>query len=158
MEEKVFYITKGKLDDLKKEYNELINFEHKKSLEQEAPKILESEDLNPEFVSFQEDVDFLRSRIDDLRNVIDHHELIKPPPKEKQGFVCIGAKVQVAVNGKKDEFVVLGTLEANPALGRISNESPVGKALLGHRAGDEVTVYSPVELKYKIKNIKYEAN
>ena len=50
----------------------------------------------------------------------------------------------------------MGTLEANPAIGRISNESPVGRALLGHKIGDVVVVSSPVELKYKIKNIKYE--
>ncbi|MCX6718178.1 MAG: GreA/GreB family elongation factor [Candidatus Staskawiczbacteria bacterium] len=156
MDGKIFYITKGKLYELKKEYEELVAFEHKKSLEQEAPKILESEDLNPEFVSFQEDVGFLRSRIDELKSVIDHHELIKNPAKDKQGFIGLGAKVNVAVNGQKDEFVIVGTLEANPALGKISNESPVGKALLGHKVGDEIVVTSPTKITYKIKNIKYE--
>jgi transcription elongation factor GreA len=158
MDGKIFYITKGKLYELKKEYEELISFEHKKSLEQEAPKILESEDLNPEFVSFQEDVGFLRSHIDELKNIIDHHELIKSPAKDKQEVVGLGAKVKIDVNGQKDEFVVVGTLEANPALGKISNESPVGKALLGHKIGDEIIVSSPVEVKYKIKNIKYETS
>ena len=122
----------------------------------EAPKILESEDLNPEFVSFQEDVGFLRSRIDELKNIIEHHELIKSPAKDKQGVVLVGAKVKIDVDGQKDEFVIVGTLEANPALGKISNESPVGKALLGHKVGDEVVVHSPVKMTYKIKNIKYE--
>ena len=156
MEDKTFYITKGKLNELKKEYEELLIFEHKKSLEQEAPKILESEDLNPEFVSFQEDVGFLRARIDELKNIIDFHKLIKSPPKDKHNIVGLGAKVQVAVNNQKDEFVIVGTLEANPALGKISNESPVGKALLGHKVGEEVIVYSPTKVKYKIKNIKWE--
>ncbi|MCX6720819.1 MAG: GreA/GreB family elongation factor [Candidatus Staskawiczbacteria bacterium] len=156
MEDKLFYITKEKFQELKKEYAELVDFEQKKSLGQEAPKVLESEDLNPEFVSFQEDIDFLRSRIDELRNVLDHHELIKNPAKDKQGVVAVGAKVRVDVGGQKDEFVVVGTLEANPALGKISNESPVGRALMGHKIGDEVIVPSPVEMRYKIKNIKYE--
>jgi len=158
MDEKIFYITKGKLQELKKEYAELVVVEHKKSLEQEAPKILESEDLNPEFVSFQEDVGFLRSRIDELDNIIGHHELIGKPSKDLQGIVGLGAKVKIAVDGKKDEFMVVGTLEANPALGKISNESPVGKALLGHKVGDEVVVTSPTKITYKIKNIKYEIN
>jgi transcription elongation factor GreA len=156
MEAKIFYITKGKLHELKKEYEELLDFERKKALGQEAPKILESEDLNPEFVSFQEDIGFLRSRIDELKNILEHHELIKNPAKEKQGIIGVGAKVKIDVGGQRDEFVIMGTLEANPALGKISNESPVGKALLGHKVGDEVVVFSPVEIKYKIKNIKYE--
>ncbi|MCX6720144.1 MAG: GreA/GreB family elongation factor, partial [Candidatus Staskawiczbacteria bacterium] len=150
MDAKIFYITKSKLQELKKEYDELLDFEHKKSLSEAAPKIFESEDLNPEFVSFQEDVGFLRSRIDELKNIIEHHELIKSPPKEKQALIGIGAKVKIDVDGQKDEFVIVGTLEANPALGRISNESPVGRALLGHKIGDEVVVSSPMKTTYKI--------
>jgi transcription elongation factor GreA len=156
MDGKIYYITKEKLKDLRKEHGELLEMEHKKSLEEEAPKILESEDLNPEFVSFQEDVGFLRSRIDELGNILDHYELIKSPGKEKQGLVGLGAKVLVNVDGQKDEFFIVGTLEANPALGKISNESPVGKALLGHKVGDEVIISSPVKMAYKIKSIKYE--
>ena len=155
---KIFYVTKEKLQELKKEYDELLDFERKKALGQEAPKILESEDLNPEFVSFQEDIGFLRSRIDELKNVIEHHELIKNPTKDKKSLVGMGAKVKVDVGGQKDEFVIVGTLEANPALGKISNESPVGKALLGHKIGDAVVVSSPVKITYKIRNIKYEVN
>lgn len=156
MEGKTFHITKEKLRALKKEYEELVDFEHKKSLALEAPKILESEDLNPEFVSFQEDVGFLRSRIDELKNILDHHELIKKPAKGRQNFVDLGAKVGISVDGQKDEFFIVGTLEANPALGKISNESPVGKALLGHKIGDVVVVNSPIKIAYKIRNIKYE--
>jgi len=158
MEGKIYYITKKKLNELKKEYAELMEIEKKKSITQEAPKILESEDLNPEFVSFQEDIGFLRSRIDELGNILEHHELIKNSAKDKQTIVGLGAKVKVGVDGEKDEFLIVGTLEANPALGKISNESPVGKALLGHKVGDEVIVASPVNIKYKIKNIKYEIN
>jgi len=158
MDGKTFYITKGKLQELKKEYEELLDVERRKSLNEAAPKIFESEDLNPEFVSFQEDVGFLRSRIDELKNILDHHELIKIPPKEKRILVGIGAKVKIDVDGQRDEFVIVGTLEANPALGKISNESPVGKALLGHKIGEEVVVSSPMKTTYKIRNIKYEIN
>lgn len=158
MDGKTFYITKAKLQELKKEYEELLGIERDKALSQEAPKILESEDLNPEFVSFQEDVGFLRSRIDELKNVLEHHELIKNPAKSAQNIIGLGAKVKVDVNGQKDEFVIVGTLEANPALGKISNESPVGKALLGRKLGEDVVISSPVKTTYKIKGIKYEVN
>ena len=156
MEGKNFYITKEKLQELKKEYSELLELEHHKELGHDTPKIFESEDMNPEFVSFQEDVGFLRARIDELKDVLDHHELIKVPPKDKQGVILVGAKVKIDVDGEKDEFVIVGTLEANPAIGKISNESPVGRALLGHKVGDEILVSSPAKTVYKVKNIKYE--
>ncbi len=158
MDGKIFYTTKAKLQELQKEYDEFLVLEHKKSISQEAPKILESEDLNPEFVSFQEDVGFLRSRIDELKNILDHHELIKNPPRDRRDVVGLGAKVKIDVDGQRDEFVIVGTLEANPALGKISDESPVGRALLGHKVGDVVVVSSPIKIDYKIRNIKYEIN
>jgi transcription elongation factor GreA len=158
MEEKIFHVTKGKLKELKKEYNELVVFEHHKTVEEEAPKMLESEDINAEFISYHEDMDSLRSRIDELKDILEHHVLIKNPPKEKQQSVDLGATVKVDINGKKNEFVIVGTLEANPILGKISNESPVGKALLGHKIGDEVVIHEPKEARYTIKSIKYEVS
>lgn len=156
MDGKTFYITKAKFDELQKEYGELLETEKNKTVGQEAPKLFESEDMNPEFVSFQEDIGFLRARLDELQNIFGHHEIIKAPAKEKHGVVGIGASVKIDVNGEKDEFVIVGTLEANPALGKISNESPVGRALLGHKVGDDVMVPSPAKTTYKIKSIKYE--
>src|SRR3989344_5781160 len=151
MSGKVFHVTKEKLQELKKEYGELVAFERNKTIGEEAPKILESEDMNPEFISFQEDMDTLRSRINHLEDVFENHKLIKKPVKEKQVFVDLGAKVKIEVSGKSDEFTIVGTLEANPNLGKISNESPVGKALLGHKIGDEVVIDSPEKKKYKIR-------
>ncbi len=155
-DEKVFYLTKEKLKQLKKEHDDLVVSEHNKLSLQEAPKMLESEDINPEFVSYQEDMTSLRNRIDELKNILEHYELIKKPAKEKQTFVGIGAEVEVSVNGSPAQFTILGTLEANPELGQISNESPVGKALLGRKVGDEIIIESPEKTKYKIKNIRYE--
>lgn len=158
MEEKIFYITRQKFNELKKEYDRLVAFERTKVVGQEAPKILESEDLNPEFISFQEDMEALRARIDELDDILERHQIITLPPKEKRGIVDLGAVVKVDVGGKTDEFMIVGTLEANPTLGKISNESPVGKALLGQRAGDEIVVSSPIKTAYKIKKITYEVN
>jgi len=154
--DKIFYITKEKLKELKKEYDELLGFERNRAQSEEAPKVFESEDINPEFISFQEDLSFLKSRLEELKNILEHYELIKKPPRERQSFVDLGAKVKVEVDGRKDEFVIVGTLEANPALGKISNESPVGRAFLGHKVGDEIVVFSPAKTAYKIRGIKYE--
>lgn len=155
MDEKIFYITKEKLKELKKEYENLIVLENKKVMG-EAPKLLESEDLNPDFVNFQNDVNFMRARIADLKNILENYELIKKPSKDKQGVVGMGAKVKVDIDGQKDEFIIVGTLEANPVLGKISNESPVGRALLGKKTGEVIVVSSPIKTVYKIKSIKYE--
>ena len=71
-------------------------------------------------------------------------------------MIGLGAKVIVEIDHEaKDEFTIVGTLEANPALGNISNESPVGKALLGHKVGEEIIISSPIKTFYKIKKIKY---
>ena len=156
MDGKIFYITRAKLQELKKEYEELSEFERRKMVGHEAPKIFESEDINPEFISFREDIGFLRARIDELKNILEHYQLIKPPSSSEQKTIGIGANVKIEANGKKEEFQIVGTLEANPELGKISNESPVGKALLGHKAGDEIVINSPQKISYKIKNVRYE--
>jgi len=152
LQEKKFYLTKEGLEKIKKEYDELLKLKLSKTTG-DVPKIWHSEDLNPEYLAFQEDLSFLESRIAELEHILKNAELIKPPAKEKKDFVSLGSRVLVEVEGQKDEFEIVGTLEANPSIGRISNESPVGKALLGHRVGDEVIVSSPVKTIYKIKKI-----
>ncbi len=154
-EEKKFYLTKEGWERIKNEYKDLKELKLAKT-KGESPKILHSEDLNPEYLAFQEDISFLQSRIIELENIFKNVELIKPPKKEKQNIVDLGATVLIEVDGQNDEFTLVGSLEANPSLGKISNESPVGKALLGHKIGDKVTVSSPIQTTYKIKKIKYK--
>lgn len=153
-EEKNFYLTKEGLGKIKREYKELRELKFSKT-RGESPKILHSEDLNPEYLAFQEDLNFLETRLIELENIIKNANLITIPKKQKQNIVNLGATVLVQVDGQSDEFSIVGSLEANPSLGKISNESPVGKALLGRRIGEEVLVSSPVKTVYKIKKIKY---
>lgn len=154
VEEKKFYLTKEGLDKIKKEYEFLKNLRIAKT-KGDVPRIWQSEDLNPEYLSFQEDLIFIERREAELENILKNVELIKTPRKESQKAIGVGAKVVLEIDGDKDEFTILGTMEANPALGRISNESPVGRALLGHKVGDVVIVSSPIKTTYKIKKIKY---
>ncbi len=154
-EKKKFYLTKGGLENIKSEYKVLKNLRLAKT-KGEAPKILESENLNPEYLSFQEDLSLLETRIVEIENIFKNAELIRSPSKKMSKVINLGATVIIDVGGNKDEFTIIGTLEANPSLGRISNESPVGKALLGHEVGDEVAVSSPIKTIYKIKKIRYK--
>lgn len=132
-----YYVSRDGLDKLKKEY--------KKLLEARGNESAEPDELSK-----------TNERIEELDLVFKSCEVIKIPPKGKRDFVALGATVVVEVDGQIDELTVVGTLEANPSLGKISNASPVGKALLGCRLGDEVVVSSSIKSIYKIKGIKYE--
>ncbi len=155
-EERVFYITKDGLKKIKKEYETLIELRRFKN-KRDVPEIWESEELNPEYISFLEDLNLLDARITELENILKNCVLIKSPrAKKEKKIVKIGAKVKVEIDGRvEDEFIIVGSAEANPSLGKISNESPVGKALLGRRVGEKVVVSSPIRTTYKIKRIKY---
>jgi len=154
-EEKKYYLTKEGIGKIKKEYKTLESLRLAKT-KGDTPDIWESEDLNPEYLSFREDLDLLESKISELENVLKNAQLVKKPSKTKREEVSLGATVEVEVEGQKDNFTILGTLEADPMAGRISNESPVGKALLGHKVGETVEVSSPTKVIYKIKKIKYK--
>lgn len=157
IEEKKFYLTKEGLNKFKKEYAELKNLKIAKT-KGESPKILQSEDLNPEYLAFQEDLNFLEARLIELESILKNTALIGPPSAKEKDVIGLGATVLVDVDNQSDEFQIVGTLEANPSLGRISNESPVGRALLGHKIGEKVLISSPVQTIYKIKEIRYNVS
>lgn len=139
---------------MKKEHEELLEIRKSKT-KGEMPEILHSEDINPEYLSYMEDIELLDEKISELENVLKNAEIISPPKKEKRKEVGLGAKVHLEIDGAKDRFEIVGTMEANPSLGRISNESPVGKALIGLKEGEEVVISSPVKTLYRIKKIEY---
>jgi transcription elongation factor GreA len=149
-----FLLTKEGLNKVEKEYRELRRLRVFKT-KGESPRIFHSEDVNPEFLAYQEDLELLETRIVDLEQVLKNAQLITSPPKDRQNLVDVGAKVVVETAGERDEFEIVGTLEANPSLGKISNECSVGRALLGHKVGDEVVVGAAPKIVYKIKKIKY---
>lgn len=157
LDEGKFYLTKEGLSRIKRQYRELKELKHLK-MQGESPKVLHSEDLNPEYLSFREDLSFLETKIAELENILKNYQLIQAPPKGKQNTVILGATVTLEEDdGQINEFMVVGTLEANPSEGKISAQSPVGKALLGHKIGDEVTITSPIKVVYRIKKIKYHS-
>ena len=153
--EKKFYLTKEGLEKIKKEYKDLRELRMAKT-KGEVPKILQSEDINPEYLSFQEDIGFLESRIFELEHILKNTELIKVPPKDKQNIVDFGATVTVESGGEHDEFTIVGSLETDPPNKKISNESPIGQALIGKRIGEMVVVKTPiVNHSFRVMKIKY---
>ncbi len=157
MKNQGFFLTKEGLKRFKNEYQELKRLKSFK-VSGESPRIFHSEDINPEFLAYQEDLELLDARIMELEDILKNTQLITAPPKDKQRVIGLGAMVTVEVGGQEDELEIVGTLEANPSLGRISNESPVGRNLVGHKVGDEVVVHSAVATTYKIKKIIYHNN
>ncbi len=154
-EEKKYYLTKEGLEKIKKEYQDLKILRMAKA-EGEVPKILQSEDVNPEYLSFQEDINFLESRLTELDYILKNAELIKPPQKTKQGVVSLGATVVVELDGEIDEFTIVGSLETDPINKKISNESPIGQALMGRQVGEAAVVKTPiVNHSFKVVKIKY---
>ncbi len=154
MEDK-FYLTKQGIEKIKQEYKDLLFLKQEK-IHTETPVAFHSEELDTEFVAFKEDIELLEARIADLEYIIKNHEIIEPPiDKENQKLVLIGATIELDVNGQKDEFQIVGTLEADPNLGKISDESPVGRALIGKKEGDIAIVNSETKTTYKILKVKY---
>lgn len=154
MEETKYYLTKEGLKEIDKEYKKLVDFRNMK-VKGELPNIGYSEEINTEYLIFQEDIGFIEAKIAEYEEVLKNAEIIRLPKKEERHMIHLGARITVEVDGQKDEFMIVGSLEANPTAGRISNESPVGKSLLGRKMGEVVEVHSSVKVVYKILNISY---
>ncbi len=151
-----FYLTKQGLKAIEQDFLKLKKLRELK-VEKSAPAPFYSEELNTEFVAFREDLDYLDTKLEEIAHILKNYELIKLPPKAKQGQIDLGAEVTVDINGRNDKFIMVGTLEADPTQGKISNESPVGQALIGHKTGDEIVLTEPTKLIYKIKRVSYNS-
>ncbi len=151
---KIYYLTEQGLEKLKQDFEQLKEM-RKAKLGKAAPAAFYSEELNSEFVSFRDEMDALDAKLEEMEYVLKNYEIIKPPAVSERGKVSLGARVKVQIDGNSDEFLIVGTWEANPALGMISNESPVGRALMGKKVGDTAVINSPIKIEYKIKKITY---
>lgn len=103
---------------------------------------------NSEYDAAIEEQNLIESRISELEDILKDVKLISE--KNYQDFVVIGSTVKVEMEGEVDEFTIVGRVEADPAKKKISNESPLGEALLGAKKGEEVEVATPI-VKYKCK-------
>jgi transcription elongation factor GreA len=109
---------------------------------------------NAEYEDAKNEQAFVEGRIVTLEVMLSNVVLIKE--QSAKGIVALGSKITVKENGSKPEvYQLVGAAEADPKAGRISNESPLGKALLGRRVGDDVKVNAPAgTLSFRIVSIE----
>ena len=103
---------------------------------------------NSELEQAKNDQAFLEGRIMTLEQMVKKAQIIDE--KTHHDKVEVGSHVMVEADGSREQYVIVGSAEAAPGEGRISNESPVGRALMGHRAGETVRLIVPagaVEMK-----------
>lgn len=136
---KQYHLTPEGKSELENELSELIA---KRS--EIAEKIANARDYgdlseNAEYDAAREEQAMLESRIAELEEILKNADIIKPT---KSSTVKVGSTVKLE-NGKKVTYKVVGPVEADPLAGKISNESPIGSALIGKKVGDKVTITTP---------------
>jgi transcription elongation factor GreA len=111
---------------------------------------------NADYHAAREEQSFLEGRVRLLEDRLRHAVVIEEPAAgEARGRVVLGSTVKVEQNGDELTFTIVGTTEANPAAGRISTASPVGAALLGAKAGDDVEVRTPRGMtRYSVRAVE----
>lgn len=106
---------------------------------------------NAEYDAARSEQGLVETRIAEIEDILQNAEIIKAGDT---GKISLGSKVILDVNGKKHEYTVVGPVEADPLSGKISDESPLGLALIDKKVGDTVSVTTPKgEIVYTIAEI-----
>jgi len=110
---------------------------------------------NAEYEAAKNEQAFVEGRIQELETLLATARVIEENGAgKKSDSIQVGSKVTIKEGNSEDEtYTIVGAAEANPREGKISNESPIGKAILNHKTGDIVTVETP-NGPYKVKIIK----
>lgn len=142
MSDHITYLTKEGLANLKAELEMLIHVRRKEI----ASRIQEAKELgdlseNAEYQEAKNEQAFNEGRIEELETTLRNVQIIKEHASGN-GIIQVGSTVH-ADNGAKRTLQIVGSSEADPVKGKISNESPLGQALLGKRAGDSVLITTP---------------
>ncbi len=150
------YLTKDGKKELQKELENLkgpVRLEIARRLK----SAIEMGDLseNAEYVAVKEEQGFIEGRIQEIEYILREAVLIEEN-NSKHDSVTVGAKITIQEADFPEElYHLVGSKEADPSNGRISNESPIGQALLGKKVGDEVNVQTPGgTLNFKILKIE----
>ena len=151
---KALYITKEKKKELEKDLKELVNIKRKEI----ADKLdwyrdnAEDNDEESAYSEVLEEKELLEHQISELENMLTTAKIIEHVSTNK---VSIGSCVKIKSGNLEHEYLIVSKVEADPTENKISNESPIGKKLLGKKVGDEFEVDTPAGKKtYKILSIK----
>lgn len=156
---KEFKLTRERLKELEEELNYLKTTREKEVAEQikEARSFGDLSE-NSEYDEAKNEQAKLYGRIAEVENILSHAVVIdESAEQERAGVVGLGCTVKVRDLDLEEEatYAIVGSQEANPMECRISDDSPFGKALLGHKVGDIVDVEAPIGvLKYKILTVE----
>lgn len=144
------YVTSKGLQEAQSELDYLRKIKRKEVTER-IQRAREFGDLseNSEYDAALEEHNLTESRIAELEGLLKNVQIIKEE-KFKSDFVVIGSTVTVEIDGDIDEFTIVGKMEADPSKKKISNESPLGEALLGTKVGETVEIATPI-VRYKCK-------
>ena len=150
---KLFHLTQSGIDELEAEKAALLV---KRVETAEAIRVArELGDLaeNAEYQSARQEQERTDSRIDEIEHILANAELIQA---KKTNQVSLGSTVTLKhPEGREVPVQLVGTIEADPANDKISDESPIGKALLGKKEGDSVDIVKPAEtITYKVLSIR----
>ncbi|HVZ67189.1 MAG TPA: transcription elongation factor GreA [Patescibacteria group bacterium] len=142
---KKVFVTKEGLEELKKELQDLNDVKRPQVLER-VSQARSMGDLseNSEYTAAREELSLIDGRIEELSDIIKHADLIEEThSKGAKSVIQLGSAIMVSINGKKEEFSLVGEWEADPKNKKISHESPLGKALMGKAIGEKVEVEAP---------------
>lgn len=136
-------LTAAGLNKLKAELEELKKSRRPAVLER-IKEAVSHGDLseNSEYEDAKNEQAFVEGRINELSAMLKNPKIVKANDGD-HGKVALGSSVKVKHNGSTSAFTIVGHAEADPDSGLISNESPLGQALLGAAVGDKVTVETP---------------
>ena len=151
-----YYFTKERLKQLEEEVEQLkTGGRQEVSDELRSSKELGDLKENAQYIEAKEAQQKLEKKINELEQMIRNAVIIDDKRiKKDNDEVQVGSTVEVSKNGEKKEFYIVGSNEANPQEGFISNESPIGQALVGSKEGDEISLETPKgSVKYKVLKI-----
>ncbi|MFQ3645452.1 MAG: transcription elongation factor GreA [Aggregatilineales bacterium] len=157
MLDKTQYLTKEGMQALEERLEEFIQVKRPEVAERLKRALEDGGELteNTEYEDAKNEQAFIEAEIARMTLILRNAQLIDEN-KLTNDCVQIGSRVVIVEAGTKEqeEYQVVGSAEANPLIGKISDESPLGKALLGKKVGDKVTVHAPAgETVFTIKKI-----
>lgn len=149
-----YFLTKKKLAQLQQEL-QYLKTEGRKAISEDLRTAKELGDLseNSEYIEARERQQRTEKKIAELEQAV-RNAIVIDQHSRKKDTVEVGSTVEVIHGSEKKTLFIVGSSEAKPEEGFISNESPLGQVLLGHKAGDAVSLKTPWgKSEYKIKNV-----
>ncbi len=149
-------ITAEGLAEVKRELDELVN-RRRPDIVAKIKAARELGDLseNFEYHSARNEQSFIEGRIAELESIVRNHKLIQAP--RSGGNIGLLSKVTLQEeDGPEETYQLVGPTEADPKAGRISHESAMGRALMGHKPGDDVDVETDTGLRYTVRIVNVD--